>query len=1155
MSLLDVALTAYTQTAAAYVQPSVGSTVVIQLQNAGWVPVGSTVFVATGGYYAVTALGAGQSIVARNLGTVGNASATTVIATNQRTIAVGQPGTSSGGAGMPTVNTISDLVAFDATTTANGSIAKVNTPDDLYEYFSSPSTALVTATDGLNIVQPASPTTGRWVRQNIAPGYVAAWYVDASAGADTNTGLSGSPLKSSEELQRRLCPGGQTCVLRQNTIINFAAGSYGELLLDIDWESSVSDAGASLVIACAYTSSAPITLSAVTATNATTDTRGQLTTASGSFTAKKRIRSTSGANVGALTYSTGANAGASNHFIQEWTSFSTLATVAIANGTTCVVDTLTVTIAKLAITSRGPGYVQVDSAILPRGVTVNDAFVPYVTMYLTGCEIGNDCYGNPIYVSCQFTGAIIELQDNFYKAYGCNFQNEVLVYGGAQLALGVGNCVDGGNFATVGGSINFETNIEFENGTSGLNAVENFRGGFCRIVGKMWGASADYAIGYALEGGSNMATAAVADLAIPATIQIQLAGNNYSYSQVPIAIPRDNCSFGLFSDTGAPDTTSLSSPLKNKYYVDPTFTGTPNGSEAAPYTSITAVFAVAPTTGALIVLAPGANTTENLTFPTSGVWEVMCEDANRATITGNVTITSTVQCTYRFTNIIVTGTLSGSATSSSGNLLYLTNSSIGGNLSLTGSGSGFWFGIFSGLASTFFGFGGSCGGTTSVAGQLLANGWDFLGSVSFAGPSELSRCRINNAALTFLSNSGITLNGCVFSTAPTFTGPGSVVMDGFSYAGANGVTLAGSATLTIRNALAQGTPAQGDVLYFDGTNWSRLGAGTSGNVLTTHGASANPTWAASTGAVVTSSAPQDVTKATAAVGTATDAARSDHKHNVSTAAAVAVGAANAEGSATSLARSDHTHQVTDLHFASQAQGDVAYFNGTNWVRLGAGTSGQLLTTQGASANPIWTTLPVTSSGAVAGDMFIWNGTALVPATTIGNGLGYVKTIIINVDDDAGAISELFQVQDVGANVLQVKANPFQVIVTNQLTMHSPSGGSCTIQSEKDLILTTEDDGSGNGFNAIVAGGSAVGGTNGNAWVRGGSGVGGSKGNVIIGVGSVPDFKGMQNGIYIMPATAAPTAAPATGAIGPYVDPADGDVKIWKAGAGSPITIA
>lgn len=67
-------------------------------------------------------------------------------------------------------------------------------------------------------------------------------------------------------------------------------------------------------------------------------------------------------------------------------------------------------------------------------------------------------------------------------------------------------------------------------------------------------------------------------------------------------------------------------------------------------------------------------------------------------------------------------------------------------------------------------------------------------------------------------------------------------------------------------------------------------------------------------------APADVTKAAAAVGTSTTVARSDHKHDISTAAASGLTSAstNAEGSATSLARSDHAHAITALNGASAA---------------------------------------------------------------------------------------------------------------------------------------------------------------------------------------------------------------------------------------------
>lgn len=66
-------------------------------------------------------------------------------------------------------------------------------------------------------------------------------------------------------------------------------------------------------------------------------------------------------------------------------------------------------------------------------------------------------------------------------------------------------------------------------------------------------------------------------------------------------------------------------------------------------------------------------------------------------------------------------------------------------------------------------------------------------------------------------------------------------------------------------------------------------------------------------------------------------------------------------------------QLADLAGISFSQGDIVYFNGTNLVRLAAGTSGHYLKTQGAGANPTW--------AAVAG-----GGATLNPApmTTLGS---------------------------------------------------------------------------------------------------------------------------------------------------------------------------
>lgn len=50
-------------------------------------------------------------------------------------------------------------------------------------------------------------------------------------------------------------------------------------------------------------------------------------------------------------------------------------------------------------------------------------------------------------------------------------------------------------------------------------------------------------------------------------------------------------------------------------------------------------------------------------------------------------------------------------------------------------------------------------------------------------------------------------------------------------------------------------------------------------------------------------------------------------------------------------------RLADLAGITYAQGDILYFNGTNIVKLGAGTSGYFLKTLGAGASPTWDSIP------------------------------------------------------------------------------------------------------------------------------------------------------------------------------------------------------
>lgn len=58
-------------------------------------------------------------------------------------------------------------------------------------------------------------------------------------------------------------------------------------------------------------------------------------------------------------------------------------------------------------------------------------------------------------------------------------------------------------------------------------------------------------------------------------------------------------------------------------------------------------------------------------------------------------------------------------------------------------------------------------------------------------------------------------------------------------------------------------------------------------------------------------------------------------------------------------------EVLDF-IGSAAQGDILYRGASGWARLGAGTDGQFLKTQGAAANPLWAAVSASESGGGGG---------------------------------------------------------------------------------------------------------------------------------------------------------------------------------------------
>lgn len=106
-------------------------------------------------------------------------------------------------------------------------------------------------------------------------------------------------------------------------------------------------------------------------------------------------------------------------------------------------------------------------------------------------------------------------------------------------------------------------------------------------------------------------------------------------------------------------------------------------------------------------------------------------------------------------------------------------------------------------------------------------------------------------------------------------------------------------------------------------------------------------------------------------------------------------------------------QVLDF-IGSAAQGDILYRDAAGWARLGAGTSGQFLKTQGAGANPIWDTTSasnVDKGGEVT--LAINTNTKAITFATAHGSAAYTPTFFFRntVDDDPISVPVRIIAQD------------------------------------------------------------------------------------------------------------------------------------------------
>lgn len=107
-----------------------------------------------------------------------------------------------------------------------------------------------------------------------------------------------------------------------------------------------------------------------------------------------------------------------------------------------------------------------------------------------------------------------------------------------------------------------------------------------------------------------------------------------------------------------------------------------------------------------------------------------------------------------------------------------------------------------------------------------------------------------------------------------------------------------------------------------------------------------------------------------------------------------------------IASSGGANPNITFSIAGQTEGDLVYFDGTNWVRLPAGTSGYVLTTQGSSSPPLWaipsTMLIVEQSGTpIAGNPFTTLSFQGITATNGGGGVAFITADAVDYPDLPG----------------------------------------------------------------------------------------------------------------------------------------------------------
>ncbi len=159
--------------------------------------------------------------------------------------------------------------------------------------------------------------------------------------------------------------------------------------------------------------------------------------------------------------------------------------------------------------------------------------------------------------------------------------------------------------------------------------------------------------------------------------------------------------------------------------------------------------------------------------------------------------------------------------------------------------------------------------------------------------------------------------------------------------------------------------------------------------------------------------------------------------------------ANATITGTDIA--NNTIDGTKIALGGDAQGDIMYYDGTNWTRLGPGTANYVLKTAGASANPSW--VDVSTLSGVGG------GVKQIKSTRSGAYSSATAIAGLNPDDTIPQWSEVRHRSDFDVSFTPTSATSrlliFATVMVNAVnpgsliyfTLHKSSGAAIAVADE------------------------------------------------------------------------------------------------------------